>query len=375
MNECGPDGWLGALHMLLLMDDTVLFATSRQSMCKKLAILKRAADEIGMLIHPTKSRFMCIGATDCEKFVMDNVDISHTSKYVYLGTPISPNTLKEHVNEHLESKSGHVFKFTSFLVKNCDAPFSVKQTVWESALTSALFYSCETWLIEDFRAAESIFMCTLKNLLSVRSSTCNDLVLMEVGLADAKSFIRQRQSNYIHKLMARDNYANSIVAKVITLAIEERTKSGEVLKNLIDKGPNHDFVAESKLCIRNKIRSSTSTRRTTYCSINPELTSPKIYSSDIPIQEHHRIACTRLRLSSHRLKVETGRWSRIPVENRLCDCGLVQSEEHVLLKCPLTTQLRTDYDISSINTLDELFSERDNAQICAFCYHVLQLFK
>ncbi len=43
------------------------------------------------------------------------------------------------------------------------------------------------------------------------------------------------------------------------------------------------------------------------------------------------VACTRIRLSSHRLRVETGRWDRIPFENRTCLCGAVQTEEHVLL--------------------------------------------
>ena len=28
VNSYGPDGWLGVLHTLLLMDDTVVFATS-----------------------------------------------------------------------------------------------------------------------------------------------------------------------------------------------------------------------------------------------------------------------------------------------------------------------------------------------------------
>jgi hypothetical protein len=126
--------------------------------------------------------------------------------------------------------------------------------------------------------------------------------------------------------MARDNYANSIIAKVVNLAIHEHTKSGEILKDLIDRGPHHNFIEENKQQIRDKIRLSTSTRRTLYRSINCELTSPNLYSSDPPIKEHHRIAFTRLHLSSHRLRDETVRWSRIPFENRLCECGLVQDD-------------------------------------------------
>ena len=68
---------------------------------------------------------------------------------------------------------------------------------------------------------------------------------MKWDLPMKKSFKTQRQSNYIHKLTACDKYTHSIVAKVITLAIEECSKQGEVLESLINKGPNHDFVVET----------------------------------------------------------------------------------------------------------------------------------
>ena len=62
------------------------------------------------------------------------------------------------------------------------------------------------------------------------------------------------------------------------------------------------------------IRSSTSTRRSVYLTINPDLTVHKAYKQSL--LEHERIAFTRLRLGSHRLRIETGRWSRLPREER-----------------------------------------------------------
>ena len=50
-----------------------------------------------------------------------------------------------------------------------------------------------------------------------------------------------------------------------------------------------------------------------------------------------RNAITRLRLSSHRYRIETGRWgkNKIPREQRKCIfCNVVESEYHVLVKCP-----------------------------------------
>ena len=44
VNTCGPDDWLGNLHILLLM----VFASSCKTPVHKLDLLKRAADKIGM---------------------------------------------------------------------------------------------------------------------------------------------------------------------------------------------------------------------------------------------------------------------------------------------------------------------------------------
>ena len=45
---------------------------------------------------------------------------------------------------------------------------------------------------------------------------------------------------------------------------------------------------------------------------------------------------TRLRISSHKLSVETGRFNKTPLENRLCamcDKGLVEDEFHFMISC------------------------------------------
>ena len=55
------------------------------------------------------------------------------------------------------------------------------------------------------------------------------------------------------------------------------------------------------------------------------------------IPECARVEFTRLRLGSHRLRVEAGRWSHNPRDQRYCKCAeVLQDKEHVLLHCPKT---------------------------------------
>jgi hypothetical protein len=81
--------------------------------------------------------------------------------------------------------------------------------------------------------------------------------------------------------------------------------------------------------MREKMNSSDQTKFLTYAILNPELKSHPVYKQRYP--KYLRIAFTRLRLSSHNLRIETGRWSRIERERRLCTCGEIQTEEHVSL--------------------------------------------
>ena len=59
---------------------------------------------------------------------------------------------------------------------------------------------------------------------------------------------------------------------------------------------------------------------TAYVEIKPLLSACAIYSKDSRVPEYARMAVTRLRLSSHCLHIETGRWTRTHVRK---DCALV----------------------------------------------------
>ena len=60
-----------------------------------------------------------------------------------------------------------------------------------------------------------------------------------------------------------------------------------------------------------------------------------------------RYAFTRLRVASHRLEIETGRWhtpDRTPIEERKClFCNCLEDEFHFVLECQLYQDLRNEY--------------------------------
>ena len=369
VNSFGQDDWLGNTHIMLLMDDTVVLATSRQAMERKLFLLKQKADDIGMLFHPTKCQYMSINDPDTTPITLGDVTICRTSSYTYLGAIISDCTVSQQVKNHVNAKKSHSRKYTSFLAKNSDAPYSIKHKVLTAAINAALFYSCETWLTSDLRAVESMYMRCIKQMLSVRTSTCHDLVHIDTGLPNAKSIIVDRQVKFLLKMRTFHN--NDFITRIIDLAITAKTPMGNRIHTLETQvhSRKDNFFTD----LRQSLRNSQSTRRQDYTMMNPELNISPVLDPkcDNFIPEMNRISVNRLRLGSHHLKIETGRWARIPRDERLCVCGGdIQSESHVLIDCPRSEHLRHNMNIHP-QSLYELFKHKNTYLISEYCNRIL----
>ena len=129
--------------------------------------------------------------------------------------------------------------------------------------------------------------------------------------------------------------------------------------------------------LENILRDSASSRRITYREINPSLSLHDIYTAQENLNENDRITFTRFRVSSHSLAVEIGRWNRrgrgrLPLEERLCECGYIQTEVHVVEHCTLTEHLRNIHNFSRIH---ELFSDKfSHASTCKIIKQILDIY-
>ena len=371
VKEYGEDGWLGLLHILLLMDDTVIFSTTREGAIWKFQQVLNYCDQYGMKVNQGKTKYLSVNTNDREPLTFDRLSVCWCESYVYLGNVIMNSAIHEQVDKHLKSSMKNVHKFQSFLAKNSDAPFSVKAKVWSAALNSALLYGAETWWTSNLKAADKLYLGTLKDLLSVRTTVCTDLVYIESGMGSASANIKQRQVKFLKKLMARSDYNQSYLSHLITKAVEVQSPMGVYIQKLqrIEGDPVRNELELLRRKIRNNVDSS---RRSTYKLLNPDLFAPQIYIGQSSVPEHQRIAYTRIRLGSHRLKIETGRWSRTPRERRLCSCGHVQDEDHVLLKCSLISDIRQSFPGLDYSSLENLMRTDDMSDISKYVYRVMK---
>ena len=66
----------------------------------------------------------------------------------------------------------------------------------------------------------------------------------------------------------------------------------------------------------------------------------------VPITRRQRSLIAQLRLGILQLKIETGRYRRLAIQDRICDlCGQnIEDELHFVFACPLYNDLRNDFE-------------------------------
>ena len=92
-----------------------------------------------------------------------------------------------------------------------------------------------------------------------------------------------------------------MLKQVIDMAIRVNSPMSVVFQNMLSTNQTAESQAASR------ILASSSSRALTYREINPHLSVHEMYTHQFRGKESDRIVTSRLRLQSHRLKVETGR--------------------------------------------------------------------
>ena len=206
-------------------------------------------------------------------------------------------------------------------------------------------------------------MTAVKSLLGVRVTTPNLTCLLEAGIPSLQALVREKQARFFNKIQQRNGLLDDPLWFVLQLLKKENQVMYSHISEIMEK---QDHIESDRRDLIYKLLSKDGTRYKTYQAINPDLAVHPHYTSTscTPyIEDYLRIAFTRFRLSSHRLRVEMGRWSRIPPEQRTCQCETgIQNEQHILV-CPLTQDIRDKYGFGC-NDLSSLFVGSNRETLC-----------
>ena len=288
------DGFLGSLHCLLLMDDAVILATSREMCFRKLHIVLKYCDEYGMVLNEKKSKFFVINGHEHDKisFHLRETEIQYCPRYLYLGAWITDDgKMGSVISLHETQSTALVNKFSIFCTANTSMPYIYKKKVFDAAVTSSLLYSSETWLTDNPKRIVKKFNMLVRCLLGVRKNTSLNLCLVEAGIPPVEFLISKMRKNFLESKM-RSPDLDEPFHYVFELCKRHNTRGYKFLNKCRTQSLNTDSLGEIRDIITNK--PDNATKYVTYrTAMNPDLSVHEVYKcEDIYIPDYLRIAFT-----------------------------------------------------------------------------------
>ena len=175
----GDDSFLRDLHLMVLMDDTVLVASTKEMVIKKFEIMMEFCSQYGMEVNEIKTNLMVINGNpiDRQAFTTAGLTVKPTKLYIYLGSPFTEDgKINTVISTHLKTRTADLNKFRIFSKVNSTMPYQYKKKVLQAAIMSSLLYSCESWFTENLKEMEQLYVAALKSLLGVRETTRTKLL-------------------------------------------------------------------------------------------------------------------------------------------------------------------------------------------------------
>ena len=155
-----------------------------------------------MKVNEVKTNLMVINGSDIDRrdFVVQGVTVKHATSYVYLGSPFTEDAnINSMIKLHVKSRMADLNKFKIFCHKNETMPYKFKTQVLEAMIISSLLYACESWLTDNVKEVEKMYISALKSLLGVRDTTRTDTIMIETGFPSICERIRKRTAKFAKK--------------------------------------------------------------------------------------------------------------------------------------------------------------------------------
>jgi hypothetical protein len=216
------------------------------------------------------------------------------------------------------------------------------------------------------KSIERVHLQYCKKLLGVKKTTQNDFIYGELGRLDFKTIHCYNILKFWTKIIhTADRKYISLVYKMLKTDCENAQNKinwCSLVKELLGTlgfydvwlqqgvGNTNIFLSLVKQRLRDQFmqnwhgRLENSSRALFYLNISNFKFQTYL---DSFTNEKMCKSLSRLRVSSHRLQIEAGRWSRpvpMPINERLCSvCNILEDEFHFVLECRIYNDIRSKY--------------------------------
>ena len=360
------------IKLLMFADDTAIFSETRKGLQKAIDKLDEYCTKWGVKVNVNKTKIVVfrkagrLGVED--KWVYRGNDIEVVPMFKYLGCVLSSSgSFTKCTQELVKSARRALFGLRVFFAKNKELLPSTQIMFFNSMIRPILSYGCEVWGLNKADSIETFHLEFLKSILRVKTSTTNIYVYGELGeyplYIERKMRVLKYWAKIIDPVSLKGNFVTQIYKEMYNLSLTEPgtvTWATLVRDTLYELGLGSYWVSQKVTSIdfftalvRQRLQDNYLTKWTNDVIDSTDgrlfkfIKESFCYESYLDNMHNGSIrnAITRIRLSSHRYRIETGRWgnNRVQRDERVCEvCNVIESEYHVLMICPRFINERTE---------------------------------
>ena len=389
-------------------DDVVIFALDRKSLDKQLQTIDEYCRKWGLEINITKTKYMVFNgkAASTDLPSINGSELEVVSNYTYLGITITSNgKLTQAINSLSNKGIGALFGLRKSIDRRFIDPKCHHQ-LFNTLINPILTYGSQIWLplspfirslVTKFTSSssldlsliakqsfEKVHLRHLKYLLGINRKASNVAAWGECGSFPLFISCFSRCIKYFQRITKLDD------SSLVKAAFKEQVNSSlswfngiRSIINCFDKIQPSDYkhntcpflnaLGMADICspthITNNIKEkfteswknslSDSSKLSFYRTVKSEF-QWELYL-DVVKSFKDRRAASQIRSSSHKLNVETGRYSGKSRNERMCDfCSTIspgltpspiEDEHHFLNACPQGQHIRSSLYLQSLQRL------------------------
>ena len=369
---------------LLYADDIVLLSDTHTGLQNSIDSLHKFCAEWHLIVNITKTKIMRIGTQNRVNFKYNNQEIDEVETFKYLGHIIDNNKhTHRKMSNHVIAQAHKALFALRGKIKPALGHISptLAMKMFDSYILPILEYNSILWSQNSPKPEiEKVQLGFLKSVINVRKQTPTLAVYAETGrfpiiirqkLAILKYWARLLKlpsHDILNKCLKiqetlHNNGQDNFYSKVIHIINESNITEWQSIEpvTLVNKIKVILYTNEQSR-ILNEINNS---------DRQPKLRSYKLFKTTYCLEPYLSLNLTkktysniaRFRLSSHKLKIESGRHEipKLPLEERKCDkcrSGEIEDELHCLLICSKHIIPRTELLIKAVNCIND-FSDLD----------------
>ncbi|UYV69461.1 hypothetical protein LAZ67_6003664 [Cordylochernes scorpioides] len=176
----------GDIHLLLYADNIAIIGESRMNLQKKIKILKEYLDENLMTLNESKSKIMVFRnggkPSNKDRWFWNDKPITITSRYTYLGFPLTPTITTTHPANYFKGKALTAINATHpILIKSKAKSINLSIKLFDTIVRAVLMYAAPLWATEHKDLLDSIQDIFIRRSLNLPGYTPGYINRLETG--------------------------------------------------------------------------------------------------------------------------------------------------------------------------------------------------